>query len=165
LVVIIPAYTLTLVLLTGVGTPLPESNQPLPEWTLDLNKMKLPRAPIIGKLFGTDFKLGKAEFQQSGALILSGTTGVVFIFLPTKNGQELAGKSYEFSAARAPEEKRPAVHVHVHQPAHAKAFSDGYALKIEFGKETENQLPGKLYLCLPDEGKSFLAGSFTIVFK
>jgi hypothetical protein len=34
-------------------------------------------------------------------------------------------------------------------------------MKLELGKETDDKLPGKIYLCAPDAAKSFLAGTFT----
>ena len=40
-------------------------------------------------------------------------------------------------------------------------FTNGFAMKLEFGNVSSNQLPGKIYLCLPDEAKSYVAGTFT----
>ena len=37
----------------------------------------------------------------------------------------------------------------------------GYALRIEFGQPAGGQLPGKIYLCTPDDEKSYVAGTFT----
>ena len=40
-------------------------------------------------------------------------------------------------------------------------FVLNYAMKIEFGKGQEGGLiPAKIYLCLPDEGRSIVAGTF-----
>jgi hypothetical protein len=36
----------------------------------------------------------------------------------------------------------------------------GYALRIEFGNPASNYIPGKIYLCAPDELKSFVVGNF-----
>ena len=36
----------------------------------------------------------------------------------------------------------------------------GYALRIEFGNPASNYIPGKIYLCTPDELKSYVVGSF-----
>ena len=40
------------------------------------------------------------------------------------------------------------------------AFDSGYALRLEFGLLANNHLPGKIYLCLPDDEKSYVTGSF-----
>jgi hypothetical protein len=36
----------------------------------------------------------------------------------------------------------------------------GYALQLQFGQLAGNRLSGKLYLCMPDEEKSYVAGTF-----
>jgi hypothetical protein len=33
-------------------------------------------------------------------------------------------------------------------------------MKLEFGPIAANKMPGKIYLCLPDFSKSFVAGTF-----
>jgi hypothetical protein len=43
----------------------------------------------------------------------------------------------------------------------SKAFEGGYAIKLNFGQRTNDDIPGKIYLCLPDAEKSFVAGTFT----
>jgi hypothetical protein len=42
----------------------------------------------------------------------------------------------------------------------SEMFMEKYAMKLEFGKEADEKLPGKIYLCMPDEAKSFVAGTF-----
>jgi glycerol-3-phosphate dehydrogenase len=42
-----------------------------------------------------------------------------------------------------------------------ETFTNGYAMKLEFGPLASNKLPGKIYLSLPDEAKSCIAGTFT----
>jgi hypothetical protein len=37
---------------------------------------------------------------------------------------------------------------------------DGYALTLELGGRDKGEVPGKIYLCLPDDQKSYLAGTF-----
>ena len=44
--------------------------------------------------------------------------------------------------------------------ARKQDFTSGYALKMIFGEAIEARIPGKIFLSLPDEGKSFVAGSF-----
>ena len=42
----------------------------------------------------------------------------------------------------------------------SETFRKGYAMKFEFGGITNNVIPGKIFLCLPDEHKSWVAGTF-----
>jgi len=39
-------------------------------------------------------------------------------------------------------------------------ISNGYALKVAFGEAASGRIPGKIYISLPDENKSFVAGTF-----
>ena len=41
-------------------------------------------------------------------------------------------------------------------------FDGGYAMRLEFGALAGNRMPGKIYLCLPDETKSYVAGTFNV---
>jgi len=41
-----------------------------------------------------------------------------------------------------------------------RCFMDRYAMRLEFGKLSGSTLPGKIYLCVPDMEKSFIAGTF-----
>jgi len=43
-----------------------------------------------------------------------------------------------------------------------RSFVNRYALRLEFGKLSGGKLPGKIYLCVPDKEKSFLAGTFEV---
>jgi hypothetical protein len=42
-----------------------------------------------------------------------------------------------------------------------EVFMKGYAMRLEFGEAQGGVLPGKIYLCLPDQEKSFMAGAFS----
>jgi len=39
-------------------------------------------------------------------------------------------------------------------------FDNRYAMRLEFGAFANNRLPGKIYLCTPDDEKSYVMGSF-----
>ncbi len=41
-----------------------------------------------------------------------------------------------------------------------QASNAGYALRLEFGQPAGNSIPGKIYLCTPDEPKSYVVGNF-----
>jgi hypothetical protein len=41
-------------------------------------------------------------------------------------------------------------------------FDGGYAMRLEFGALANNRMPGKIYLCTPDETKSYIAGTFNV---
>jgi hypothetical protein len=37
----------------------------------------------------------------------------------------------------------------------------GYAMKLEFGRPVDQRLPGRIYLCTPDEARSVVVGTFS----
>src|SRR5262249_19659331 len=113
------------------------------------------------------YRLDKVSFLTNGALLLRSTQDSVFIFVPVKSAAVLEGKTYEFGPDDKGNRPRPAIHVHVHsiKPPVGVAFSTSYALRLEFGKEHKGDVPGRLYLCLPDKGQSFIAGTFTVKVK
>ena len=39
-------------------------------------------------------------------------------------------------------------------------FHNGYAMKVEFGPAANNAIPGKIFICLPDDSQSWIAGNF-----
>jgi len=46
-----------------------------------------------------------------------------------------------------------------------EGYSSGYAMRLQFGKVKDGKVPGKIYLCLPDDQKSYVAGSFVAEIK
>jgi hypothetical protein len=129
------------------------------EWTLDVSKMRAPDTPLAGKLLGADFKPDNVQMQNTGLSLRSGNDNV-HIFLTLKPGVRV----YEFSPNGPQPRFRPAVHIHMLSmtPPALGVHSQGYAMRVEFGREKDGKIPGKLYLCLPDEKKSVIAGSFVL---
>ncbi len=140
-----------------------------PEWTLDLTKMKVPETPAAGKVLGEYFKVEKVRLTSVGTLELEHGRSRIVIFLPIKVGQAIERKSFEFSADDKQTGKRPSIHVHIHSEKVSRpkmqVFSSDYAMRLEFGKQQENTVPGRLYLCLDDGGRSVVAGTFTLDLK
>ncbi len=144
-----------------------------PTWTTDLAKMQFPDAPVKGKVLGGDFSIDVVKLDGGTVLKLhQGKNTIpdaaVIVFLPIKPGQSLEGKKFEFgegSKGEAP------LSVHVKRRPTPKdlpkgdAYTLDYTLKLEFDKAKDDKLPGKIYLCLPDEGKSVVAGTFTLNLK
>ncbi len=141
------------------------------KWTLDLKKMVAPSTPAAGMVMGAAFKLDKTRLDTTGALILQQGTGVIpdaaiIIFLPDKSTRAVAGKSYVISADKLDGQMKLPVHVKRKPPGgdlpRGTAFVDGYAMRLVFGTEKGGVVPAKIYICLPDEAKSFITGSFSL---
>ena len=139
------------------------------EWTLDMSKMSVPDAPVAGKVHGQDFRPDKVQFEngiltlRQGQEFFADLEFTIFLFL---RGESIAGKTFrvsnntEFgnphvSVAWMPKEKFGAV-------PNTTTFMNKYAMTLEFGPLQSGAIRGKIYLCVPDESKSFVAGTFTI---
>ena len=130
------------------------------EWTMDVKSMKFPNGPASGKVAGNEFKVGSAEYnghtlnikEQGGR-----TQFIIFLFLD--KAETLDGKIF----AIAPDmrnNKNP--HIHIHAPMKAWALSNNYAMRLEFGPTKDGKTTGKIYLCMPGEDKTYIAGTIEV---
>ncbi len=140
--------------------------EPSAGWTMELNQAEIPDGLAAGRICGNDFTVEKAQVENG---ILSLRQGQDFfpdrefmIFLFPKQGEGLEGKTYRVAKDR----EQGAPHVHMKwKPADkdvpdAEIFMKEYTMVLEFGKQKNGVLPGKIYLSIPDESKSFVAGTF-----
>jgi predicted RNA-binding Zn-ribbon protein involved in translation (DUF1610 family) len=143
------------------------TNYPVPtniSWTLDLTNALLPDTPIAGRIHGSGFFCERAVLRGGQLILAQGKTfpwdlGLA-LYLFARQGEELSGKTVEIT----PDRPR-APHVVLRwkdeqQRAVTETIHNGYALKVAFGQATNKHMPGKIYICLPDETKSFVAGTF-----
>jgi hypothetical protein len=130
-------------------------------WTLDLTETVYPAATPSGRLRGNGFLCDRATLQ-GGKLTLRQSNEMGFsVAFFAHQGEDLAGKTLVIAANRA----RPLPRVDMRwkeDPGRfsTRSFYEGYALKAEFGQANEGRMAGKIYLSLPDEAKSFVAGTF-----
>jgi hypothetical protein len=140
-------------------------------WTMDLGKMKVPEQKAAGRVHGEAFHPDRAVLHNGILTLRQGKDFFpdrdVSVFLHLKDGEAVAGKSYKIVAAG--KEVRPHVHL-TWKPSGEKlprgeCFAEGYVLLLRFGKVHDGKVDGKIYLCFPDEQKSFVAGLFTAEVK
>jgi len=140
-------------------------------WTLDLAKMKIPDAKASGKMHGIDFVPDKVELTNG---ILKFRQGKEFfadvelsIFMLLSAGETVAGKSYRINSSdSATGFGNPQIHMDW-KPKGEQVPKTGfnfenYAMVLEFGKAEDGAIPGRIYVCLTDASKSYLAGTFTV---
>lgn len=151
-----------------------DKEPPKPEWTLDLDKMKAPEAPVSGKVGGNPFKAEKVAFDKfvttvtfrQGKNFFPDEAITLFLFL--KQGESPEGKTFEVDA-----KKEAGLHPHVHLQQTAAGeklpktdiYTSDYSLKLTFGKAKDGKIPGTIYLSLSDKAKSVIAGSFEMELK
>lgn len=126
----------------------------------------IPASPAKGQIHGKPFVV-ESSSMESGVLTLRFGKDVnadleVKVVLATSPWDVPAGKTFKVpgaAGAAVPQIvlawKEPGQNVSSEQK-----FTDKYTLVLELGQEKDKKLPGKIYLSLPDEVKSNVAGTF-----
>ena len=130
------------------------------EWTSDISKMSFPDHPVSGKLHGSDFTLKTASFRN-GDLKLSDGNGILLDVY--RLDKDIEGQRYEIKSTDS-DNTNPRVKITWNEGdvAQASTFNKGYAMKLQFDQAVNRTISGKIYLCLPDASKSYVAGTFKV---
>ncbi len=136
-------------------------------WRDDLKDAVIPNEGAKGMIHSESFVPVSAEIEQGILTIRDGQDffpdHAVVIFLFLDDGETAEGKSFDITKQTG---FGAAPHVHVkwkpenRSAVESEIFIKDYVMRLEFGTARSGKLPGKIYLCLPDKTKSFLAGSF-----
>jgi DNA-directed RNA polymerase subunit RPC12/RpoP len=135
-------------------------------WMLTLDGVTIPDSPAAGRIHGQDFLAERANFSTNGVLtIRAGTRGPVEFGLTINfigaTVESLAGQNINVTT-NADKAARLTLRWREGGQTMRDAFDNGYAMRLEFGALANNRLPGKIYLCMPDETKSYVAGTFNV---
>jgi hypothetical protein len=165
--------------------PVPKITYAIPtniSWTLDLANTDPPETTASGSVHGSGFLCERAVLQAVAArdaktparcdlsLRQGGKSGApdlgLTLQLFAQQGEDLAGKTVEIAPDRPPPVPKVSLRWKDDQDKTVnKTFSDGYALRVAFGDASNGRMPGKIYVSLPDEAKSFIAGTFSAEIK
>jgi Domain of unknown function (DUF4190) len=130
-------------------------------WTSDISKVSFPSHPASGKLHGMDFTIKTALFKNGGLRISS--TNRMSLEIYRGLGDSIEGQSYEVQFV---DDSSANPHVKITWDedgvAQSATFSKGYGMKLQFGQAKNRRVPAKIYLCLPDDSKSCVAGTFEV---
>lgn len=127
-------------------------------------------AKASGKIHGREFTPDKVQLER-GILTLSQGNDffpdlAVKIFLFLDEGDKPEGKTYRVAAKRSFGARSPHIHLQWKETGkrvpQTEVFTDGYVMKLEFGKVSRGKLPGKINLRLPDTARSRVSGTFAI---
>jgi hypothetical protein len=130
------------------------------EWVADISQVSFPDHPAIGKVHGMDF-LVRATLFRNGDLRISSANGLSVAII--RLGASIEGKSFEIQAS-ADDNADPRVKMTWTEDGvvQSTTFSKGYSLKLQFGPVKNRTVAAKIYLCFPDDSKSWVAGSFQV---
>jgi hypothetical protein len=131
-------------------------------WNLDLSDAKFPETDASGSIHGRAFTLEHASLTGSNLTLRVGRSGSVDlglnIYFFNRQPEELAGKTAEIKPS---DTTAPRITLRwKDEKKESKTFHSGYAMKVEFGTPENGVLPGKIFVSLPDDSKSWIAGTF-----
>ncbi|MBL7040058.1 MAG: hypothetical protein ISR77_15580 [Pirellulaceae bacterium] len=150
-----------------------------PVWREDVTNVPIPSIPAQGRVHGVEFRVERARLKGDMTLELRQGKGffanhafTIFFRVPSlKSGAFLEGKTYVVKR----EDTLPMVTPNISVPTVimsyrvegnriplSMSFRREYTMKLQFGRLAGNKLPGRIYLCLPDASKSFVAGTFDV---
>ena len=152
------------------GTPT-LAKEPSIAWKRDLKNVKIPKTTARGMINGEKFVSKSAELANGILTIRDGEDffpdHAVMVFLFLKKDETPEGKSYNIGRTSG----FGSPHIHMKwKPENSKVpktkiFTKDYSMRLNLGTIKNGKLPGKIYLCLPDNMKSVVAGRFTAVVK
>jgi hypothetical protein len=134
-------------------------------WTMDLAEAEIPEATAVGSIHSNGFFCERATLQGGHLTLRQGRSGPadlgITVQLFAREGEELSRKTVEIQPDRAPPLPKIVLRwKDEQQKAITRNVTNGYALKVAFGDAASGRIPGKIYISLPDENKSFVAGTF-----
>ena len=157
----------------AVAAAVPTDTRPVipAVWTLDLKTAKIPESRVNGSISGSNFVAEAARIDPVGtAQVLRLIQGQpvspdreVLVYLHLKSGEKLGGQTLAISQDMMGSAVPQVTKRWKTDPkfaARLKSFSTGYAMKLELGALTNNLVPGKIFLALPDTEQSVVAGTF-----
>jgi tetratricopeptide (TPR) repeat protein len=140
-------------------------------WKMDLSGVQIPGAVPSGRIHGEAFVSTSAKIDH-GILTIRDGKGfhpehAVMVFLFLKKGETAEGKS--FNVTKTSGFGSPHIHMKWKEKGSkvpkTKMFMKDYVMRLTFGFIKNGELPGKIYLCMPDKEKSYVAGSFRAAIK
>lgn len=134
-------------------------------WSLNLKNEAFPRSEAAGRIHGAGFLVERVTLQGGNLTLRQGQTwppdlGISISFF-AKQGEELSGKLIEVTSDRPGPIPRVILRWKDDRGQNlTETIGAGYALKVQFGEVAGGRIDGRIYICLPDESKSFVGGTF-----
>lgn len=141
---------------------------PKPVHEMDPSRHTIPAGPVTGVVCGVDVT---AEVVVEGDSLVLRTPVTGEAAPDRKVSLQLGATAAAFVNRKLtvhpgtpPGPNVPAIFVEATGLPRPEFHAQGYALTLELGARNGGKLPGRIYLCLPDEKRTVLAGTFTADF-
>jgi hypothetical protein len=132
---------------------------------LDLETAAIPDSQAAGRIHGRDFIVERAILQSGSLTLRAGRNGTVEFGVIINFGgaqpESLAGQSLNITTNV---DRAAGIMLRWKDGDQQSkvTITNGYALRLNFGRLSGNHFTGKIYLCAPDETKSYVAGTFIV---
>jgi len=148
-------------------TPVPPPVVALPaddtNWMLNLGAVTMPDSMAAGRVHGQNFNCDRAVLQGGMLTLRVGARGApdfgMVINFSGVPAEALAGQTINV-ATNADKAAGVTLRWKEGDLSLRENFTNNYAMRLEFGQIADNRMPGKIYLCMPDGQKSYVAGTF-----
>lgn len=142
-----------------------------PTYSLDAAAARIPAGKVNGTISGTNFVVDTARvgFTQP-YYVLSVSQGEdlnpergVLVYFRVKPGETVAGQKVTVTPDQTGKGLPKVTKLWKTNPTSAlrqKSYSSGYSLVLELGQPQGSILPGRVYVALPDQEKTVVAGQF-----
>jgi hypothetical protein len=142
-------------------------------YTLEVDKSTVPTGRVNGMIAGTNFLADVVQVDTSGTTqvlrLIQGSSlspdREILIYIQLKSGGTIAGHSWKVSKDTKGTEVTQVAKRWKSNPRMApemKSFSTGFALQLEIGQPKNGEIPGKVFVALPDKEQTVAGGVFTI---
>ena len=133
-----------------------------PGWTMDVKDAQIPADPVIGEIHGASFDCKRVIYRNGNLKFLSADGGNFLMIHGV--GASIENDSLEFQTALSDDAPKVEISWNDDQGQNeTETFPNGYAMELKFGAAQKRKIQGQIYLCLPDDKKSYIAGTFTVV--
>jgi len=133
-------------------------------WRMDLADVRWPDTPAAGRIHRKSFLPDRAVLQGPVLVLRQGPSTqpdiALVLLLPVPGSRGLSGYELEVNANAAKPAPRVLIRWKEGDLQVSQSFTNSYAMKLKFDQFTNDTLPGRIYLCLPDNSRSFVVGTF-----
>jgi hypothetical protein len=161
-------------LLGGKPAPAPAVETPAPKkrvkWTLELQNARIPEQPASGSIRGRPFSCDQAIVSGGGLFLRQGEGWppelAVALVVPAEQAGQFTGRTVEVLPSESVRQPLAILRWKDGQNREQKMeFTNGYALRLTLDEPAGGRISGKLFLALPDDAKSVVAGTFDAEIK
>lgn len=127
---------------------------------MDVKDAQIPADAVTGEVHGENFDCKRVLYRNGNLKFVS--AGGAFLMIHGV-GASIKNESQEFQTATGDDVPKIEISWSDQGQNQTESFDNGYAMELKFGEAKKRKVQGQIYLSLPDDAKSYIAGTFTVV--